>query len=270
MKAHDGRSRAESPGPDASADFSTGSDSPVRTASSHSSGSCLEQAHVGRHDVADAERHDVAGHEAGRRQPRSARRRASTRAVWRMSACSAATALAARYSLTKPSPTLRRTIDGDDHRVDRIAGEARDGGGREQEDQQRVAQLAHQDPARRHPLHPQGVRPERAQPLRGLGAGQAAVTAPEAGDDGIGLQRAGGPDIEDGGRATPVRRQRAANASPEPRDDETGDASCGASAVGVRRRTGTGTSSIESGRSKLWTTAAFIALHLARGGGPER
>ena len=147
-----------------------------------------------------------------------------------MLACSAATALAARYSLKKPSPTLSRTIDGDDHRVDRIAGEARDGGGREQEAQQRVAQLAHQDPARRHPLHPQGVRPERAQPLRGLGAGQPVVIAPEAGDDGVGLQRAGGPDIEDGGRAAPVRRQRAANASPDPRADETGDASSAASA----------------------------------------
>ena len=87
-----------------------GIDSPVSTASSHSSWRRLDQPQVRRDDVADAERDDVAGHEVARRR-RVAGAVAPARAPrGGCCACSAATALAERYSLTKPSPTLRTTI----------------------------------------------------------------------------------------------------------------------------------------------------------------
>ena len=49
----------------ASTDLSTGSDSPVRTDSSHSSPVTFEQPQIGRDDVAQAELHDIARDEVG-------------------------------------------------------------------------------------------------------------------------------------------------------------------------------------------------------------
>ena len=121
-----------------------------------------------------------------------------TSAVWRMPACRAATAFAARYSLTKPRPTLSTTMTAMIDGVGRIAGEARDAGRGQQEDQQRVAELADQDPQRRHPLHAQGVETDGAQASRRLRAAQPALVAPQPGEDDLRRQRPGIGDVEDG------------------------------------------------------------------------
>ena len=110
MKAHDGRSTAESRRRPARADFAAGIDSPVSTASSHSSWRGLQQAHVGRDEVADAQARPRRRARARARRRGARRRRASPTASWRMLACSAATARSERYSLTNPSPTLSTTI----------------------------------------------------------------------------------------------------------------------------------------------------------------
>ncbi len=109
MNAHDDRSRAESPPGAPATAFSTGCDSPVSTASSHSSW------------IASSSRRSAGTMSPTRIETTSPGTSCAvgaviwtpsrqTRAVWRMPACRAATAFAARYSLTKPRPTLRRTM----------------------------------------------------------------------------------------------------------------------------------------------------------------
>ena len=196
MNAHDGRSSGESLAAAAAGDFSTGSDSPVSTASSHSSCVALEQPEVGRHDVPDAEGDDVAGHELATSHRDLPRRRARRALCGGCRACSAATAFAARYSLTKPRPTLSATIARDDRRVGRIAGQARDAGGREQQQEQRVAQLAHQDGESRHAADGQRIRAERAQACLGFNCTQAGVTAFQALEHDLARQHCGARDVE--------------------------------------------------------------------------
>ena len=65
MNAHDARSSGDGRRVDGGAAFSAGSDSPVSTASSHSSASVSQQAQVGGHDVADREHDDVARDDLG-------------------------------------------------------------------------------------------------------------------------------------------------------------------------------------------------------------
>ena len=100
-----------------------------------------------------------------------------------MSACSAATARAERYSLTNPSPTLSDDDHGDDDRVGGVAGQPRDGGGAEQEDEQRVAHLGEQDAERGDLPLADGVGPDRGQAPGGLGVGQTVGVAAQAVED---------------------------------------------------------------------------------------
>ena len=169
MNAHDGRSRAESPparrrGGLLDRQRLAGQD---RLVALELVG--LEQPHVGRHDVADAERDDVAGHELrrgdrdlgrrrARRPPRGGCRRAAPR---RRSP--------ARYSLTNPRPTLSSTITA--MMTASVGSPVRPETARrrQQEDQERVAELAEQDPRGRHPGAHAGRSADGEQPLRGLG-----------------------------------------------------------------------------------------------------
>ena len=140
----------------------------------------LEQPQVGRHDVADAERDDVAGHEARATSTAACRAVAPDERLVMDVACSAATALAARYSLTKPSPTLSTTIARDDRRVGRIPGESRDRRRREQQQEQGIAQLARQDRDGRYAADSERVRAECAQACLGFGCAEAGLSACEA------------------------------------------------------------------------------------------
>jgi hypothetical protein len=94
-----------------------------------------------------------------------------------MLACSAATATSERYSLMKPSPTLKPTIAA---MIAPVGGVARGGGNPrrgEQQDEQRVAKLAAQDPNGGHLVGGQHVAADGGQPAGGLVSGEAGLGA---------------------------------------------------------------------------------------------
>ena len=170
MKAHEGRSTAESLEVGATV-LAADIDSPVSTPSSHSSWFA-----------------SMSRTSAGTRSPtlrlttspgtssRTSRRRGvpsrCTTVSWRMFACSAATASSERYSLTKPSPTLKTTIVAmiAPSTVSPVAAEIAGGG--QQQDQQRVAELTGEDAERGDPVRRHDVRAERRPPSSGLGGGE--------------------------------------------------------------------------------------------------
>ena len=119
---------------------------------------------VARHQLADVDARGV--------------RRADTSASWRMFAWSAATATSERYSLTKPSPTLRTTIVAMIAPSIGVAGRGGDAGGGEQQDEQRVAELTGEDTERGDPVGRHDVRAERAPPSGGLGGGKPSSVVP--------------------------------------------------------------------------------------------
>ena len=108
-----------------SAALTAGSDSPVSTASSHSSWLASNSRRSAGTTSPTRRRHHVAGHELAHVEALLARRRARPGPAWRMLACSAATASSERYSLTNPSPTLRTTIAAMIAAVGGVAGDGR-------------------------------------------------------------------------------------------------------------------------------------------------
>lgn len=99
-----------------------------------------------------------------------------------MSACSAATARRA-VLVDEPEPDAERDDDGDDDGVGGVAGEPRDGGGAEQQNEQRVAQLGEQNADRRDLSLVDRVRSDRGEAPGGLGAAQSVRAAVQAIED---------------------------------------------------------------------------------------
>ena len=119
----------------------------------------VEQPQVGGHDVADAKRDDVAGHEVGDVDARSARRRARPppRGGGRVQRGHGVR----RAVLVEEAQAHAEHDDrGDDRGVRGVAGQARDDRRGKQQHQERVAHLAQQHRERRDPVHGQRVRPE--------------------------------------------------------------------------------------------------------------
>ena len=137
----------------ASVSLSTGSDSPVRTDSSHARPVVARSRRSAGHDLAQPQLDDVAGHEVDhvdRRRPAvpdDDRR-------WRTCSCRAAAARSARYSLTKPRPTRREQDDADDDRVGAVAEGAGESGRHGEEEQQRRPELPPQHRECPRPVHP--------------------------------------------------------------------------------------------------------------------
>ena len=109
MNAHEGTSTVESPAGTGAVVLTAGMGSPVRTASSHSSwlASNSRRSAGTRSPTRRATTSPGTSSRTSRRCWLPSRQ---TRAWWRMLACSAATASSERYSLMKPSPTLKTTI----------------------------------------------------------------------------------------------------------------------------------------------------------------
>ena len=185
MKAQDGRSRAESVG-GGSAVFSAGIDSPVRTASSHSSAFASSRRRSAGTTSPTSSCDDVAGHEVGHVDDGWWPRRATTSAGGGCCACSAATALLGPVLVHEAQPDAERDDRGDDHRAGRVAGQPGHQGRAEQQQQQGVAQLAHQDVQGGGPPMRDQVRAEAGQALTRLRAGQPARGGPEGVEDLVG------------------------------------------------------------------------------------
>ena len=108
MNAHDGRSTGESAPPGATV-FTAATDSPVRTASSHSSW-LASSSRTSAGTTSPTRSSTTSPGTSSRTSTFCWTPSRHATASWRMLACSAATACSDRYSLTKPSPTLRATI----------------------------------------------------------------------------------------------------------------------------------------------------------------
>ena len=162
MNAHAGRSSGESPAATTADPFSTGSDSPVSTASSHSSSRRVEQPQVGRHDVADAQGDDVARHEL-RDIDRDLRAVAPDQRLVVDVAVQRGDRVRRAVLVHEAQADAEHDDRGDDRGVGGIAGQAGHGRRREQQQEQRVAQLAHQHREGRDALHRERVGPERAK-----------------------------------------------------------------------------------------------------------
>ena len=147
--------------------LSTGIDSPVSTASSHSS-STVSSRRTSAGTMSPTESCTTSpGTSVDRRRSRRGTPSRITSAVCRICECSAATACSDRYSLTNPSPTDNVDDHADDHRVGRVAGEARDRRRREEQEQQRIAQLPGEHRPRTDRVTAQRVRPVLGEaPLR--------------------------------------------------------------------------------------------------------
>ena len=180
MKAHDRpdrpASRCRAIG---SLDFAAGIDSPVSTASSHSSCAVSSRRTSAGTTSPMPSEMTSPGHEVANVDRALARHPARPPPRGGCCACSAATARSDRYSLTNPSPTLSTTI------AAMIAASVgspvtpETGRRGDQQDQQRIAQLADEHAERRHPVGQQHVVAEPPQPLRGLRPGQPVVGRPE-------------------------------------------------------------------------------------------
>ena len=129
----------------------------------------VEQADVGRDDVADREVHDVAGHQRGHVDalgcavPHHERGVADLR-VQRLDR------LLGPELVHEAEADRERHDHADDHRVGGIAREPRDRGRGEEQQEQRVAELAREHRERPGAVAAQRVGAERAQALLGLGA----------------------------------------------------------------------------------------------------
>ena len=166
MKAHPGWSCAWRPVTGAT-DLATGIDSPVRTPSSHSSSSTSQQAEVGRHEGADAERHHVTGHEVRHRDPARPPVPSDLGLLSDLGAEGRHRHL--RPVLVEETQTDAEGDDhGDDHRVGAAPGQPRHQRRPEQKDQDRVSDLAEEDGGGAHLMRPSDVRPELSQPFRHL------------------------------------------------------------------------------------------------------
>ena len=197
MNAHDGQvDRSESPPGAArrtSRPASTRRSAPPRRTRAASTSSSRTSAGT---RSPTPQRDDVAGHEVADVDRAARRRRATPRASWRMLACSAATARSERYSLTKPSPTLSTTIAAMIAASVGSPVSAGDRGRGEQQDQQRVAQLADEHAERRHATNLQRVRAVHGEAHRSLRGGQSLWCAVEPGTDGLGREGAGAREVE--------------------------------------------------------------------------
>ena len=181
-RAHEraaGRSSGESLAGATAGDLATGSDSPVSTASSHSSCGGVEQPEVGRHDVADPQSDDVAGHEVGDVDRDLLAVAPDQRLVMEI-AVERGDRVRRAELVEEAEADAERDDRGDDRGVGRVAGEARDGRRREQQQEQRVAQLAREDRERRHAPHRQRVRAVEREAGRGFCGCQALFTAGQA------------------------------------------------------------------------------------------
>ena len=147
MKAHDGRSTAESRLATARPTCAAGIDSPVSTASSHSSCVDLEQAHVGGDDVADAQRDDVAGHEVAHVDAPLGAVAPDERLVADVGVQRGDGALGA-VLVDEAEPDAEHDDRGDDRRRRSGRRSRRTRRRRQQQDEQRVAQLADEDAER--------------------------------------------------------------------------------------------------------------------------
>ena len=167
-RAHEragGRSTGSDSSPGAaSADFAAGIDSPVSTASSHSS--CV--ASSSRMSAGTTFPMPSVTMSPGTSSRTSTRRSVPSRRTsvkWRMLSCKATAARSERYSLTKPSPTLSARIAA---MITASAGspvspEIR--AAAEQQEQQRVSQLPLEHSERGHAVGQQHVRAERPQAI---------------------------------------------------------------------------------------------------------
>ena len=160
MKAHPGWSSGWRPVTGA-ADLATGIDSPVSTPFVALELVDLQQAEVGRNEVADAERHHVAGHEVRHRDPARPSVPANLGLLSDLGAERGHRHL--RPVLVEEAQSDAEGDDhGDDHRVRAAAGQPRHQRRPEQEDQDRVADLAEEDSGGAHPVRAERVRPELA------------------------------------------------------------------------------------------------------------
>ncbi len=100
----------------ASGDFSTGSDSPVSTASSHSS-SVESSSRMSAGTMSPIEICTMSPGTRSMTSTRCGTPSRTTSAWWRICECSAATACSDRYSFTKPRPTESADDHADDHGV---------------------------------------------------------------------------------------------------------------------------------------------------------
>ena len=151
--------------------FSAGSDSPVSTASSHSSPSASQQPQVRRDHVADLDPDDVAGHQLGHVDRAGVAVAQRERRVPQLGVQRLDRALRA-VLVEEAEPDAEPADQEDDERVGALADE---GGGdrrREQQEEQRVAELPAQDGERARPVAAQRVRADLSQPPAGLGARQ--------------------------------------------------------------------------------------------------
>jgi hypothetical protein len=80
----------------------------------------------------------------------------------------------------KPSPTLKDRDRGDDPAVGGVARHGRDGGRGQQQDQQRVTELADQDSEHRHAMRSQHVRAQYPAPTGGLVGSEAVLVGADA------------------------------------------------------------------------------------------
>ncbi len=218
MKAQHGRSSPAAPAA-ASTFLVAGMDSPVRTASSHSS--------------PWASRRRTS---AGTRSPtRSATTSPGTRSVTSTSTGwpsrphqGPAPDLVVQGGHRHLGPVLVEEPEGDaeaddhrdDHSVGGVAGQSRDPGAQEQQQDEGVADLTHQDGGGPDAVEPHHVGPHAGQPVGRVGAGQAPVGAVQLPEDVLGCApgrrdhversgggRRGGDDGGHGGRPR-IRRCR--------------------------------------------------------------
>ena len=192
MNAHDARSSERLRGGRSDrVRFSAGSDSPVSTASSHSRPSASQQPQVRRHHVArppsrttspgtssvtsTADRLAVAHRERGVAQLGVQRLDRQLGAVL----------------VEEPEPDAQADDQQDDQRAGALTDDERGQRRGHEQDQQRIAQLAHQHRERPRAVAAQRVWPDSRQPYPGLVPREAAHGAIETGEDIIGGQLGG-------------------------------------------------------------------------------
>jgi hypothetical protein len=156
-----------------------------------------EQPQVGRHEGADPQLDDVARHERDDVDAGGHAVAHDDRVVHDVGMQGRDRPLRA-VLVHEAQPDAQDDDRRDDRGVRRVAGQAGDRRGREEQREQRVPELAHEHPERRHPVHPQGVRAVLREARGCLGRGQPGRARAEGAEHLGGGHPRGGCEVRCG------------------------------------------------------------------------